>query len=620
MLKNSALIFLFFIGILSAKSQSNFSDTLVGIQQKPVGLKSLNVGGSYRFLTQHRMMTSDPYVTVRTPAVDFNSGYRSILVGDASQLPELTLNIGGNPSKRSSFGTDLVVWNQNNGNFDYYRGLQLGVNMYGSFETDYGNVNIRAGGIHWYQMTPFTFKAFEGYNRYTLFERNPWDPVGKTAMTRYDEYFNKGAITQDVRFGSQAFQGIITDFTDLPWGFDASIMYGKTQLNGGFESLVPDYTFGGRLVKNIENLNLSINTIQSRAFQDSLATLPVNYGIGTINADYNGKYFSILSEFGLGRYMENAQGDAARIRLILPKRLTGVVPFELSFYRISPNIYNNNAEFFNTSISEQTTASIQTNQTVAANGVLRPTGAAMVGIGQMTNNRQAYAINTDVKVGKDLVFVLGNSIEHELVKGSSFITYGHTINGLQMSRFWRWTFPSNVGPYGRKNVIFRGVYEKVQLRENNDTPEEDSLKYFNTIEAQAKYHLRIGKKNWYWFYLGSYASAQNYLSPITVFTERAFIRSYNHQLESYLDLTKEMTLSTYLGWERTIGNYDTEIEQDTRRPRNQEGFAMGLGLDISLSKNTALYLRHRWFSFEDRSFPDDAFKAKETSLEIKTYF
>jgi opacity protein-like surface antigen len=69
-----------------------------------------------------------------------------------------------------------------------------------------------------------------------------------------------------------------------------------------------------------------------------------------------------------------------------------------------------------------------------------------------------------------------------------------------------------------------------------------------------------------------------------------------------------------------LGNYETDINGDSNRPRNQEGWGLGLGIDYDLSKNTALYLRHRWFSFEDRSFAKDQFKGTETVFEIKLSF
>jgi hypothetical protein len=105
-----------------------------------------------------------------------------------------------------------------------------------------------------------------------------------------------------------------------------------------------------------------------------------------------------------------------------------------------------------------------------------------------------------------------------------------------------------------------------------------------------------------------------------VFDESAYLRVYSHQLENYYNIHSKLVLAQYLGWERVIGNYSTQVDIDSERPRNQEGIAIGFGLDYMLAKNTGLYLRHRWFSFEDRSFALDKFSGHETTLELKIYF
>ena len=53
-------------------------------------------------------------------------------------------------------------------------------------------------------------------------------------------------------------------------------------------------------------------------------------------------------------------------------------------------------------------------------------------------------------------------------------------------------------------------------------------------------------------------------------------------------------------------------------PRFQTTLGVGLGIDYNLSRNTALYLRHRYFSFEDRNFQLDNNNGHETTLELKT--
>ena len=602
-------------------------------------LQGFNISGNYRFYAQHRIFTQDYAIDIVNNEPVFLGG-RSILIGDATQLPELTLNINGNPTSKTTFGTDLIIWNQNTGDFDYYRNLLLGVNLYGGFNTDIGNFNIRAGGLHWHKMTPFTMKAFEGYNRFSLFERNPWDPQFKNINSRYEEYYNRGAITQDQRWGSQALQGFILDITELPFGLAANVLYGKTQNAGAFlndipndpndstansfikfyENTLPSYVYGGRLIKSLgETGSISLNTFNQKAYKDYLALEPIDNHL--ITSDFNisiKNKVNFSGEVGMGKYMDLDAGEMASLKLRFDKKLTKI-PFEIHTFHISPNVVNNNGEFVNTSVNEVTPASGGTQEVIGSNGVLMQTGSAMLGVGQMANNRQGINLNTDIKI-KDLTITLGNGIAREIENLTNQVTYIHAINGLTMARFWRWAFPQNVGPYGRKSVLFRGVFENVYLNDLSENGEVINKKHFNNLEAQIKYKRLIFGKEWYIFYLGSYASVQPNLSPITVFNENAYIRLYSHQLENYYHVHSKLILAQYLGWERVIGNYKTTVDLTSKRPRNQEGLSVGFGIDYMMAKNTGLYLRHRWFSFEDRSFELDKFAGHESTVEVKIYF
>jgi len=112
---------------------------------------------------------------------------------------------------------------------------------------------------------------------------------------------------------------------------------------------------------------------------------------------------------------------------------------------------------------------------------------------------------------------------------SSKITYSHPINSLALAHFWRWDFPSNVGPYNNLSKIYRMVYETLEL---NDVDLISKLptfkKHFNAIEWNAKYQHRIFNKPCYFFYLGQFSSTQTNFSPITVFSEKALLRTYYH--------------------------------------------------------------------------------------------
>ena len=73
-------------------------------------------------------------------------------------------------------------------------------------------------------MTPFTMKSFAGYNRYSIFDSNPWDPEFKDINKRYDDYYKNGAISQDTRWAQQAVQGFIIDVNELPLGLSLNMM------------------------------------------------------------------------------------------------------------------------------------------------------------------------------------------------------------------------------------------------------------------------------------------------------------------------------------------------------------------------------------------------------------
>lgn len=628
---------LIFSALISEVSAQD-SDTL---EVKASPLQGFNISGNYRFFAQHRIFT-DPYAIEVSNGDPIYLGGRSVLVGDASQLPELTLNISGKPTSKTSFGTDLVVWNQNDGGFNYYRNLQLGINLYGNFSTEHANVAVRAGGIHWHSMTPFTMKSFSGYNRYSIFDRNPWDPQFKDLDKRYSDYYKNGAISQDVRWAQQAVQGLIFDITELPFGLAVDFMYGKTQNAGSaftdlganpndstsnqfikfFDNTIPNNVTAGRLIKKFRKGSVSFNSFNRISYSDQLANDKIQNSINTIEFDLNQNRFSLSGEVGIGQYKDVYQdlgvGEMVSLRLNLNKKLTGI-PIEIHAYKIAPNVVNNNAEFVNTSVSEATSAAAGTQMVIGANGVLQQSGSAMLGIGQMANNRQGLSINTELDI-KGLIFSLGSSFSKEIENNNNIITYGHSINGLTMSRFWRWSFPSNVGPYNRTSVLFRGVYENVAITDLAANGEVVNDKHFNNIETQLKYKYKVFKGNAYFFYLGSYNSVQPEFSPVTVFTEDAYIRHYSHQIENYITVHPKLVLAQYLGLERVLGNYDTQVDLESKRPRDQEGIALGLGLDFSLAKNTALYLRHRYFTFEDRSFELDKFSGHETTLELKITF
>lgn len=608
---------------------------------KPPPLQGFYVSGNYRFYAQHRIL-NQPYIIDYDNDVPTILDGRSILIGDASQLPELTLNIGGRPNSKTSFGTDLIVWNQNTGDYDYYRSLQLGINLYGDFSTKYFDISIKTGGIFWHEITPLTFGSFFGYNRYSIFERNPWDPQMRNVEDRYKNYLSKGSINQDTRWANQAIQGILLA-GNLPKNFLFNVIYGKAQNMGAtfsitendlndetsnsnirfYKNTIPNIVYGGALRKKIKKHLISLNNYSELSYSDILAENPIKNQI--ITSGFNFKLLLIEFDFegGLGKYSDEYNqdtlgfGELLSFKINTNKKLT-LIPFQIHAYQISPKVVNNNSTFINTSIIQAQSASTGEDQVIGANGVLQQTGSGIIPMGQMANNRQGLNLSTDIKI-KPLTITLGNSVAREIDRIGNRISYTH-LNGLTMSRFWRWSFPSNVGPYNKKSVLYRSVFETVNITEADENGAISYDKHFNTMEAQLKYKFNFLKNPWYIFYLGSYNSVQNQFSIVTVFDETAYLRVYNHQFENYYRLTPKIMITQYIGIERIIANYSTQINIETQRPINQEGIGIGVGVDYMMAKNTGLYLRHRYFKFEDTSFPLDKFSGHESTLELKVTF
>lgn len=574
-------------------------------------IDNISVSGFYRFLGAYSNMEMQ-YAPEN--AADFNPKQR-IFLGDDSQIPQLSLNIGVRPSKNTSFSTDLYLWTPLTGSTtDYAKGLNLGVNLNGSHSTKYGTFSIKTGGIHWYTLSPFTFAANTGYNRFSIFERNPWDPTTSNVLDRYKRFYTNGALTQDVRWGQQAFQGFIFDGLRLPKEFSFAFMYGKSQFNGGTLP-TPNTLTAGKIRKDFKESFVSANLISSSTFTDSLAQFALGFNLVSSEFLFKMKNVSVLGEVGLGNYFSpnvNGEiGEAIDLKIQLGEKVMGF-PFEVRYFQISPKVINNNGVFWNSSIQEYN-ENLGTVETEGSQINLIPFASSLVSIGQLTNNRRGIILNADFSFKKQKLTV-GYSASSELIGLSDKITYGHPANNLALSRFWRWGFPSNVGPYDNLNKVYRGVYETVQITDSI------SAKGFNSIEVNYKADLKILGREILFFYLGGFHSVQRYFSPFPEFNSYAYIKSYNHQLEFYYLLFPKVVLSNYFGYDRIIANSSTKLSEETSKPKNQKGKSYAIGLDFQLAKNTGLYVRQRWMNYEDQNFLLDKYKGTETTVELKIFF
>jgi hypothetical protein len=65
-------------------------------------MDNISISGYYRFL--------GCYTDMKNQYAEFGAVRKKVFLGDDSNIPQLMLNIGGRPSKNTSFSTDLFLW------------------------------------------------------------------------------------------------------------------------------------------------------------------------------------------------------------------------------------------------------------------------------------------------------------------------------------------------------------------------------------------------------------------------------------------------------------------------------------------------------------------------------
>jgi hypothetical protein len=622
---------------LSSSTQTKAADGSV-IPQEEVSLPSLIkayipglvVGGYYRGYFYGRSMTT-PY--------GINGPQKVLSVGDQTYYgdPNLFLYVGGNVSPTLSFGMELNLVNYmfGPGKSSYTIGIYNTMVMRGSYNAKrWGSYNVVVGGIEWKKISNLTFGGNVRYNRYSVFERRPWDPTG-AVKTKYAAYYETGNFNQDARFGTNAFKGVMVSGYNLPFGLTGEFMYGKSGFSGGFnriDMVRPSHDIAGKLTNKFKNDNeISLNTYTSVVQTDSVnvaKSTPAEYNTFTSDYLFKTAGFTFSGEVGIGKYQSptyDSKWDGAVIFDVqLPKKYT-YIPLSVRYYNIGKGFLNKAASFSNTSVSEVTTGY---RNTTGVQALTIPFGGGMNGVGDLANNRQAVNINGEVKVGK-FKLVFGNEVtaENDVLASGTTVNVGHTVNGLSISRFSQFPAPGSYGPNSRMNSYYRGVYEVITIdkdavahkamtdkNKNAVYTIEAFRKYYNALEAQLKYKNKFLGRDFYIFQMNTFTSCQDKLSPITLFNDAALIHARVHEIDFYYHLTRDLMIDVYGGYERIISN------NQTKDARDQTGTAIGLGFDLAITSSTALYYRHRWYDFDDANAPTEHFKGTEGTVELKIYF
>ena len=633
----------------STRKKALTSSTLERVLSLRKKDQPLTVFGYFRLFGYGRNMTT-PYPNL----APYEKAYG---IGDGYREPTMSLNVIGRPNGRSSFGTELFFLNPYIGvsGQDNVFQTNLGLNFYGNFRTDIGSFGVRAGGIHWYNLSPFTIGVYQVLDRFSIFDRTPWEGVNNT--DKYDSYYESGSINVgDQRWNFQPFQGIILNGGKLPGNINFDLFWGKTQPNGGLANAVtdpletiinpteagnvptyqgfagdsrvlPSFITGGKIGTTFgrKKNTISYNLIDSRTALDSLNISESwrGYQVHSLSFDSKIKGVFLTGELGMGSFeapnYEKTWGEALMLRIKVPEEIS-FLPIDLQVYQISKDFYNQNGE-----IATNGNRDIQAQFATAAVAGQNSIGGQITQVNQLAHNRRGINLNTGVAL-KDFKFNLGWGLAAEIDAQNDAVSFVHRVNGLAMSRIYN-PFPANAttatnfGPYGRKYSFFRGAFERVQTTDLDPaTAEGLTRKFYNVVDIQAKYKTKIAEKPLYFFYLGTLGSASSKAEIIPTLSEDGYLFTQYHEFDLYYELVENFILTTYVGLEYAQGGTFTEWNDDTLKPLDQRGTGLGAGFDWTIAKNSGLYFRYRWMDFKDRNFALDTYRGREFTIELKTFF
>ncbi|OYU97508.1 MAG: hypothetical protein CFE21_04230 [Bacteroidetes bacterium B1(2017)] len=594
-----------------------------------IPLKKLTVGGYYRFFGISRNL-EQPFVVI--PGNPYANAPAYILgTGDVYRDPPMMLlNLSVQPTSKTFIGMDYALYH----NFSGLPGsspinLNLGINLTGSIQTDVGKFTAHMGGINWVDLSGMVFSSFIGYQRYSIYERWPWEG-NAVSFDRAANYYEYGNISRDMRFGMQPFKGILLDGDELPGNVSFRLLYGTTPAQAFTTNRIPSYTMGGRVKKKFKNQSIGFNLMDYKLYVDSTAQEQAGIQLHTFSYDLTYKGIVVAAEFGRGRLYSKVQqdgwGQAARMSIKTPAKLTGI-PIEVEGFYISPQFVNYYGNFLSANTTILSSAAVNQNgSTLGGSGGISNFAGSITDVGQVSNNRKGFSVNAWFNLSKTTKLNIGSMSSMEISSMSRQLAFGHKINALPFSRFT--PFTNNVGSYSNWTSYFRGYSQTMQIIDTNAQGLAKSLLGFNMLQVQLKQKVNLSFLPFYVLYVGSFGSAQSQFNVLTQFNDKAYLRTYYHELDGIFMLTPKVSLITTYGREIIKGNSqmsrgdnkDGKVGSINNDPVNQEGRLFGLGLDMNISKNTNLYFRRRWFSEVDKSFVKDNIKGTETTIELKLFF
>ena len=607
--------------------QKPFSSNILSYN-KPTS--SISFTGYYRFLG---------FVRNQQETFPNNSGKTFVInSGDYYREPMFLLKLNGKTRDNITFGADLML-------NSLYKGpsaeltqnltLNLGLNLSTSISTNYGNFNLKAGGVSWYRQSRLTIWGNRSFNRISIFERRPQTPLNKIPIDRYSNYYNSGLIDQGIRYGSRAFQGIFLNASKLPLNFSFKGVIGKSNFNRSVFESNDNFTGSFQLKKTLSpNYKICYNYLSSWAQTDSLSDDRRSYSIQTIELDRKWNKIQVQMEIGLGKYSdpENDLAYGEAILLNLKTSKSTKIPLNIQFYRISPQFVNVTGNFLNTSVIE-----VFPNVEGVGTTIRTPFSSPMVGLGFPINNRQGVSVNADISLEK-LKINGGIGIFSEIEKSDGSLSYIHNVNSQTLSRIY--LFAQNWGPYNALNSTYRGVYENVNISDTTSSGFANFKKFFNTVEFQAKYNNKIFGKNYYIFSLTRLNTSQKDFNIVPQIGTQTLISQLSEEIDFSIELNDKAAFVFSYGLEKVLGNSSTDLGDNAEatstntffeklgldrfyrytNSRNQKNTLIGLGIDYKIGQNSMLFYRYNQYRYFDPNFVENHLKGWEMMLELKINF
>ena len=616
--------------VAAQELDSSFQDRPISSNKASIlPLKKLTIGGYYRFFGINRSLEQAFTVIPGNPYA--NAPAFVLGTGDVYRDPPLMLlNVSVQPTSKTYIGMDYALYHNFSGRpGESPMNLNLGINLTGSIQTDIGKFTAHMGGINWIELSGMVFSSFVGYQRFSIYERWPWEG-NEISFDRASNYYNYGNISRDMRFGMQPFRGLMVDGQELPGNIELRLLYGTTPAQAFLTNQIPSYTMGGRIRKKIGNHNLGAQFIDYRLYPDSIAKEEAGIQLHTLSYDGTIKDFKITTEFGRGRLYSEVQeagwGNAARLSIRTPEKYT-FFPLEVEGFYVSPEFINYYGNFLSGNTNIVSSAAVnQSGSTLGGSGGISNFAGSITDVGQVSSNRKGFSINAWFDLTKTTKLNIGNMSATEIRSLGNELAFGHKINALPFSRFS--PFTNNIGAYGNWTSYFRGFSQSMFITDTNALGLANSLLGFNMLQLQLKQFINTPFLPFYLLYVGSFGSAQEGFRFLPVTGNKAMLRTHYHELDAIFKLSKYMSLVTTFGKEYIKGNnqlnrgdnVDGILGSLANDPVNQEGTLFGLGIDYRISNNTYLYARKRWFNQQDKSFVKDQIKGTETTIELKVFF